>query len=557
VKRHKEMVALLNVDEELQEVIGKWLQRGKYEKLLAFWVKGLMVDWKLLYGEHLPRRISLPTYPFARERYWIPIGTSPAATATLGTQPCACPQPTGSLTATGVPLWGERRTVDPLQRIGPASVRSLSYTALHPLVQRNASTLREHRFSSTFHGDEFFLADHMVKGQSVMPGVAYLEMVRTAVAQTNGADASHEPSQLRLSNVVWVCPLICDRVHPVTVHTVLEAQESGRISFLVRRDVACAPDVTEIGQAQVLVPTALCQGTAELHALSSPPPNVDLAAVQARCQRQFSATECYQRYRELGISYGPAHQGIEYLSVGEDEVLARLRLPSVVTQTHTDFVLHPSMLDSALQASIGLLVEPEEHQESQAPTSQTQVPFALDELEVASEVPAQGWAWVRRRSHSMTESVFDIEMCEDAGCVVLRLRGLRTRRLLSEEQEATQQETEMGDWAADNAEEVFREKIIAYLKELAGKVLNLPSTKIDTAETLFNYGLDSILQLQLMTTLRRNMGLADGTLFIECTTIDALVEYLLHTHKEALEHLLGITCHPTVSSCSILDRSKE
>jgi len=34
----------------------------------------------------LPCRISLPTYPFARERYWVPIPT-------VGTVPCACPPP--------------------------------------------------------------------------------------------------------------------------------------------------------------------------------------------------------------------------------------------------------------------------------------------------------------------------------------------------------------------------------------------------------------------------------------------------------------------------------
>jgi len=93
VKQYKEMVTLLSVDEELQEVIGKWFQRGKYEKLLQWWVKGGTIDWKLLYtvgagsavacglapqvctiptAPAMPRRISLPTYPFARERYWVP-----------------------------------------------------------------------------------------------------------------------------------------------------------------------------------------------------------------------------------------------------------------------------------------------------------------------------------------------------------------------------------------------------------------------------------------------------------------------------------------------------
>ena len=41
---------------------------------------------------------------------------------------------------------------------------------LHPLLHRNTSTLSEQRFSSTFSGDEYFLADHSVQGtaQSVL-----------------------------------------------------------------------------------------------------------------------------------------------------------------------------------------------------------------------------------------------------------------------------------------------------------------------------------------------------------------------------------------------------
>jgi acyl transferase domain-containing protein len=85
VRQHKETVALFSADEELQEVISKWLKNGKYEKILQWWVKGLKISWPLLYtveagqaqgtvptAPAMPHRISLPTYPFARERYWFP-----------------------------------------------------------------------------------------------------------------------------------------------------------------------------------------------------------------------------------------------------------------------------------------------------------------------------------------------------------------------------------------------------------------------------------------------------------------------------------------------------
>jgi len=48
------------------------LRRGKYDKLLELWVKGLAFDWRrLLWRGGARARISLPTYPFAKESYWI------------------------------------------------------------------------------------------------------------------------------------------------------------------------------------------------------------------------------------------------------------------------------------------------------------------------------------------------------------------------------------------------------------------------------------------------------------------------------------------------------
>jgi polyketide synthase PksN len=110
VKRHKEVVALVSQDEDLQEAIGKWFQWGKYEKLLEWWAKGLKIDWSHLYRENRPRRISLPTYPFARERYWILIEASPMATTS------------SKLSTRQLPVEQERRVVllTPHWQEGPA-----------------------------------------------------------------------------------------------------------------------------------------------------------------------------------------------------------------------------------------------------------------------------------------------------------------------------------------------------------------------------------------------------------------------------------------------------
>src|SRR5262249_44795170 len=120
----------------------------KLSKLAELWTKGLEVDWSKLYGEYRPQRISLPTYPFAKERYWID-------------RP-----PKGSVDGNA-----------------NVAVNALASSMLHPLLHTNTSDLSEQRYSSTFTGEEFFLADHQVAGQKVLPAVAYLEMARAAIEQ--------------------------------------------------------------------------------------------------------------------------------------------------------------------------------------------------------------------------------------------------------------------------------------------------------------------------------------------------------------------------------------
>ena len=72
VKSNKETLAVFRADEDMDKTIDAWIDKRKYAKLLDLWVKGLVFDWTKLYGDTKPRRISLPTYPFARERCWVP-----------------------------------------------------------------------------------------------------------------------------------------------------------------------------------------------------------------------------------------------------------------------------------------------------------------------------------------------------------------------------------------------------------------------------------------------------------------------------------------------------
>jgi amino acid adenylation domain-containing protein len=370
VKRNKETLGVFTSDEDLQGAIDTWITKGKYDKLADFWVKGLVIDWNKLYGEVKPHRISLPTYPFARERCWIP-----------------------------------ENGVSALSQI----ISSGSTPFIHPLLQQNTSDLSEQRFSSTFTGQEFFLADHVVKGQRLLPGVAYLEMARAAVEKAVGVMEGH--MAIRLKNIVWTRPVAIEE-EPVQVHIEIYPEDNGEIAYEIYGKIP-----TESKE-----PVMYSQGSAVLGEVTKASV-LDLTVLQAECgQDMFSSAECYDTFRALGFDYGPGHQGLEQVYVGHGQVLAKLSLPSAVADTREQFILHPSMMDAALQAS--LLIRPGD--------CKLAIPFALQDLEIVSKCTSSMWALVRYTKGSSYGDMiqkFDIDLCDEQGNVCVRMKGFSARVL--------------------------------------------------------------------------------------------------------------------------------
>ncbi|AJQ25406.1 SDR family NAD(P)-dependent oxidoreductase [Pelosinus fermentans] len=378
VKRNKETLAVFTADEDMAKMIETWMDKGKYPKILDLWVKGLIIDWSKFYGDIKPRRISLPTYPFAKERYWVP----------------------------------EIET-----RVSSKIANQEIVNLIHPLLHQNTSDLSEQRFSSIFTGQEFFLEDHIVKGQRVLPGVAYLEMARAAVEQATGRLAG-DKTGIQLENVVWIRPITMGG-QPVQVHIGLYPEDNGEIFYEIYSE-------TEMADVE---PIVYSQGKAMLSPVAEAP-SLDIKALQAQCSQQiFTSSQCYEVFKAMGIEYGPAHQGIEKVYVGSDQILAKLSLPSTVLQTQDQFALHPSLMDAALQASIGFIME------SETLLIKPFLPFALQKLEIYKKCTLSMWVSVRSSYGNIAGDKvqkLDIDLCDDQGNVCIRMKEFTARMLEGE-----------------------------------------------------------------------------------------------------------------------------
>ena len=146
---------------------------------------------------------------------------------------------------------------------------------------------------------------------------------------------------------------------------------------------------------------------------------VDVKALQDRIwQRKVASDECYEIFKGLDIVYGPGHRGIESVYVNDGTALAKLKLPSVLIGNENDYILHPSIMDSAFQAVIVMM--------SSSESSGTMLPFALDEVEILGICGTSMWAFIKYKEEGKTNK-FDIELFDDNGNVHVRFKGLSAR----------------------------------------------------------------------------------------------------------------------------------
>ncbi|WP_346172507.1 SDR family NAD(P)-dependent oxidoreductase [Streptomyces cuspidosporus] len=308
-----------------------------------------------------------------------------------------------------------------------AAARTPSAPRPHPLLHRLApdgegdgSVVHETRFT----GDESFLSDHRVRGSRVLPAAAQLEMARAAVARVaagaGGATGTAEElaDRVRLDDVVWLRPALSG-AQGLELRVAVQPRPEGGYTYTIHS--LADGERTLCGQGRASLPEATDRDLPSL------------AALRASCaEAVFPAARVYELYARAGMDYGPAQRSLVELGVGTDEegrpqALAELRLPAEA-EAVGPCRLHPSLLDGALQATIGLWLAAAPGGDETAGPS---LPFALGHLTAPADLPARAYAWVRhqRGSGDGPASRLDVTVLDEDGRVCADLSGLSTRAL--------------------------------------------------------------------------------------------------------------------------------
>ncbi|MEQ0565337.1 type I polyketide synthase [Amycolatopsis sp. NEAU-NG30] len=232
----------------------------------------------------------LPTYPFERQRFWLPPRSLAADAAAAG------------LTPTGHPLLG-----------GGAEVAGTDGVLFTGVLSTRTQP---------------WLAEHVVLGRNLLPGSAFVELALLAAGQA-GCD--------RLDELVQETPLVLPAGGRVQLQVSLGAPDADG-----RRAVAVSsrpdqPSMTD-GWTRNAAGFVSAGGVTPAPEPVWPPEGAERVDLDGR----------YERIAGAGFGYGPEFRTLRAVWRHGDELFAEVALPGHRVAEAAGYGLHPALLDGAL-----------------------------------------------------------------------------------------------------------------------------------------------------------------------------------------------------------------
>lgn len=367
IKQFKDMADLL---EDSHLLMPHWVQQRDWKKIAAWWVKGATVDWTVCFqGSSIPARMPLPGYPFVGARHWLDGAAY---------QPVSVPPADSSVTPGAVP---EQASVSD-KKI------AVTQTETDSTETRNVVLKRE----------DYFVTDHCVAGEPILPGVSYLALF--------ARDFAGEP--IALENVLWLRPLGFGRLSDDQSYDHSQQRSQREVSVCVAGKGMQLQDTaaTVYAKYQQSVPLS------EAEQASADTDRLNLQTLQSALPHYLDKSACYQRLRQQGFDYGPRLQGIESCRFSETQALACLQRPQGLTSEPWSLV--SALLDAGLQTAICV---------NHAP--QALLPYSCQRVELFTQQwPATVYAFVDLQECRDERLTCHIRFVNDAGQTLLHMHEL-------------------------------------------------------------------------------------------------------------------------------------
>jgi len=255
-------------------------------------------------------------------------------------------------------------------------------------------------------GEHWVLDDHRLLGHGLLPGTAYLELVRAALAER------HPGRPIELTDVYFLAPVVVPDDRPVELFTTLEpVGERWRFTVRSREGNGWADHAT--GVVALLPEGATARPAAPAFAV------VETIDTETEIKRRLRLDRI-EEGEKLAFRFGPRWRSLRRIDLADHRLLVHLDLGAEFAADLVDYPLHPALLDAA-GAAARVYVEDVYY-----------LPLTYRSLRVLGPLTQQVSCDVVVHpddgdgGETMT---VDMDLLDDAGTVVVQVRGFSIKRI--------------------------------------------------------------------------------------------------------------------------------
>jgi phthiocerol/phenolphthiocerol synthesis type-I polyketide synthase E len=275
----------------------------------------------------------------------------------------------------------------------------------HPLLHREIRAGADQQTYATDFSvaEHWVLDDHRIVGTAVMPGTAYLEMARAAVAK-HGL-----PGTLEIRDAFFLAPLALRDDEQREVRTTV-TKDGAEFSFRVLSKPAAAENDEAVEWQTFSIGKI---GYVE----TEPPTQHDLKTIIDRCNVKEIVIRDDD---ELDPDLGPRWQSLQRVYLGDRELIALLELPETFAADMEHLTLHPALLDRATGTAKHYLV-----------TEGHYLPMGYKRLRLKGPLPRKVYVYIKAKdSGSRNETItFDIVLLDEDGVERVEIESFSQKRI--------------------------------------------------------------------------------------------------------------------------------
>jgi malonyl CoA-acyl carrier protein transacylase len=330
---------------------------------------GVSIDWLGFDRDYVRHKVSLPTYPFQRQRYWV-----------------EAPE------FSQIAVFHQSKGND-----------------LHPLLGQRISLpgSQEIRFQSLISPDSpRWLKDHRVFETAIMPGAGYLEMALAA------GTIILKSENVQIEDVVFqqALPLLENEVKRLQV--VLTPTNSDNYSF----------EIYSLDSASKDNDSWICHTTGKL--TTNPQPHssgMNLSELKRQCSEQMSVDTFYHMFKEQGLEYGPNFRAVDKIWRQEGvAAIGKIGLPKEVASELEAYKLHPATLDACLHL-LGATYSEEEK-------GKTYLPIGVERLQIYRSPSYPKWSYAKLSKGKNADILsIDLHLFDESEALLATIEGLQLK----------------------------------------------------------------------------------------------------------------------------------